>query len=166
MEMINNKLKKSLLEVNKQACKELPLQAKNDLALAVIIEDVIIAVMKEIGDGWEDGSVALSQIYMSGKYVEEFVDSILPSGHPQSKFQPKKGIAVLEDYHMLDKRIIYSILRASGFELIDYRHSTVDGLVKKIAEDKLDNILISTLMLPSALKVKEIVQKLDLANIL
>lgn len=56
---------------------------------------------------------------MSGIICEEIIDKILPPSDPQRKDQPKMAIGVFEDYHLLGKRIIYSTLRASGFELID-----------------------------------------------
>lgn len=154
------KLKQSLLNVNKKESIEILDGLASEFETIPLIESIIVPIMQEIGEGWEDGTIALSQVYMSGKIIETWVDEALPPGHADRKDQPKMGIAVLEDYHLLGKRIIYSILRASGFELTDYKHISVIDLIKKIEEDELEVILISTLMLPSALKIKELKEKL------
>ena len=73
-----------------------------------LIEEVIIPVLERIGSGWENGTVALSEVYMSGLICEELVDEILPAESLLRERQPKTAIAVLEDYHMLCKRIVYS----------------------------------------------------------
>jgi len=45
------------------------------------------------------------------------------------------AITVLEDYHLLGKRIVYSILRASGYEVLDYRQTDVNGLIQQVKKD-------------------------------
>jgi methanogenic corrinoid protein MtbC1 len=67
------------------------------------------------------------------------------------------AIAVLLDHHALGKRIVYSIVRAGGFEIADLGQGlSVEELVAKTLEEKIEILLISTLMLPSALKVKAV----------
>lgn len=68
---------------------------------------------------------------------------------------------VLEDYHLLGKRIVYSVLRAAGYQLKDYGQMNAEELVKRTWDDKIEILLISTLMLPSALKVKVVRENLD-----
>jgi methanogenic corrinoid protein MtbC1 len=53
------------------------------------------------------------------------------------------------------------VLRASGFELLNYGHMDVDILLKRAVEDDVKILLISVLMLSSALRVKEIRKGLD-----
>jgi methanogenic corrinoid protein MtbC1 len=53
-------------------------------------------------------------------------------------------------------------LRASGFELSDLGGGlTIDKLVELVKRDKIKILLLSVLMLPSALHVKELKNKLD-----
>jgi trimethylamine corrinoid protein len=120
------------------------------------LETLIVPALEEIGRRWESGDVALSQVYMSGRICEEIVDSMLPAGDPRRIDQPKMAIAVLEDHHTLGKRIVLSVLRAGGFEVTDYGHGIpVEDLVKHVTRDKVRILLISTLMLPAALRAKE-----------
>ncbi len=120
------------------------------------VERVVVPALEQIGAAWDAGEVALSQVYMSGRFCEELVDKMLPPSDPDRKHQPRSAIVVLSDYHDLGKRIVYSVMRASGFELFDYGRMDVDALVERAIADKIRVLLISVLMLPSALKVREV----------
>ncbi len=125
------------------------------------VETLIVPALEEIGRCWEDGTVALSQVYMSGRICEEIVDVMLPAGDPQRKGQPKLAIAVFEDHHTLGKRIVFSVLRAGGYEITDYGHGVMaDDLVHMVLRDDPQILLISTLMLPSALRAKEAIARI------
>jgi len=113
---------------------------------------------------WEAGNVALSQVYMSGRFCEELVERVLPPSDPDRKHQPRSAIVVLSDYHMLGKRIVYSVMRASGFELFDYGRMDVDELVERALADKVRVLMISVLILPSALNVREVCARLKAAD--
>lgn len=121
-----------------------------------VVERFVVPALEEIGQRWNAGHIALSQVYMSGKFCEELVDRALPPCAPERKHQPRQAIVVLNDYHLLGKRIVYSVMRASGFELFDYGRMDVGELVERIVEDQPRILLISVLMLPSALKIREL----------
>jgi methanogenic corrinoid protein MtbC1 len=129
-----------------------------------VVERLVVPSLERIGDLWERGEVSLSQVYMSGRMCEEMVDAILPPSDPHRVDQPPMAIAVLDDYHLLGKRMVYSVLRASGYELKDY--GTVDGdtLVRRVVRDGIVVLLISVLMLPSALHIKRVREALDRAG--
>ncbi|MFA4861468.1 B12-binding domain-containing protein [Methanoregula sp.] len=125
------------------------------------LERLVVPALEEIGRRWEAGDVALSQVYMSGRICEEIVDTMLPPGDPRRIDQPKMAIAVLEDHHTLGKRIVLSVLRAGGFEVADYGQGvTVDQLVEQVIRNKVRILLISTLMLPAALRAKEAIAQI------
>jgi methanogenic corrinoid protein MtbC1 len=93
---------------------------------------------------------------MSGRFCEELIERVFPPSDPDRKHQPRSAVVVLSDYHMLGKRIVYSLMRASGFELFDYGRMDVAELVQRTQADGIKVLLISVLMLPSALKVREV----------
>jgi methanogenic corrinoid protein MtbC1 len=126
------------------------------------VEQVVVPALEQIGEAWNAGQVALSQVYMSGRFCEELVDRMLPPSDPDRKHQPRSAIVVLSDYHDLGKRIVYSVMRASGFELFDYGRMDVDALVARTIEDRVRVLMISVLMLPSALKVRDVCHQLRL----
>ncbi|MDD2758875.1 MAG: cobalamin-dependent protein [Methylomonas sp.] len=126
-----------------------------------VVEKLVVPALEQIGQRWDEGQIALSQIYMSGRLCEDLVEQALPPGAPERNHLPKLAIVVLNDYHMLGKRIVCSVMRASGFEIADYGRMDVAELVERIVIDKLQILLISVLMLPSALKIRELRDALD-----
>jgi len=134
--------------------------AENTLAVA---EEVVAPALERIGDDWEHGAVSLAQLYMAGRIAEQIVGEVLPQVRPDNGERPQMAIAVLEDYHALGKRLVLSALRSSGYAVADYGHGvTVERLVQRSRDDKLRVLLISTLMLPAALRVREVVDRLAL----
>ncbi len=140
-------------------------QALAEASVIDVVERFVVPALEQIGQRWNEGHIALSQVYMSGKFCEELVDRALPACAPERKHQPRQAIVVLNDYHMLGKRIVYSVMRASGFELFDYGRMDVAELVERIISDKIEILLISVLMLPSALKIRELRDALDARGI-
>jgi methanogenic corrinoid protein MtbC1 len=72
---------------------------------------------------------------------------------------------VLEDYHLLGKRLVQSVVRAAGLALLDYGRMEVDGLVSRVQEDRVEILLVSTLMLASALRVRDLRRRLNEAGL-
>jgi len=155
-----NKFEQALLILDRSAARKILTDAGSRMSSIQIVEKIISTALERIGEGWEQGSVSLSQVYMSGRICEELVGAILPQDASTRKDHPEMAITVLEDYHLLGKRIVYSILRTNGFKVKDFGQTEVDGLVHRVKDDKVRILLISTLMLPSALKVKEVRKKL------
>lgn len=125
------------------------------------VERLVSSSLARIGEAWERGDVALSQIYMGGRICEELVDEVLPRGAPGRKVQPRLAIVVLEDRHALGKRIVYSCLRAAGYELTDLGQGlTVEEAVARCREGEIELLLVSTLMLPAALRVGALTARL------
>lgn len=120
------------------------------------VEQLVVPALEQIGAAWHIGDIAMSQVYMSGRFCESLVDGVLPPSDPDRKHQPRSAIVVLSDYHDLGKRIVYSVMRASGFELFDYGRLDVDQLIEKTISDHIRILMISVLILPSALKVKQV----------
>ncbi|MBF0573405.1 MAG: cobalamin-dependent protein [Desulfamplus sp.] len=154
----------ALLSINRIAARQI-LESSTSIDRISFIENVVIPALERIGKGWQDGVFALSQVYMAGRICEELIDEILPPGDPDRKDQPKMAICVLSDRHKLGKTIVYSLLRSSGFDLLDYGTMEVEELVERIKNDKIEIILVSVLMLHSALKVKHLKEKLDALNL-
>ena len=125
------------------------------------LEKLTVDALVVIGDGWENGTVSLSQVYMGGVICEELIDQYLPKTETKRKDIPRMAIAVLLDHHALGKRIVYSVLRSAGFEVLDFGQGlSVESLIAKTIESEVEILLVSTLMLPSALKVKEVISTL------
>lgn len=151
---------RALLEVDRVAAKEILQNRGPDISPIQFAENVVLTALERIGSGWEDGTLALSQIYMAGRLCEQMMDEILPPEDPDRKNQPKMAICILDDHHKLGKIMVYSVLRASGFDLSDYGVMEKDDLVERVQNDSIEILLISVLMLPSALKIQAVKEKL------
>ncbi len=159
MNVLVEKFERALLSVDRVAARRVMETAAKNLSPIQAAESLVVPTLERIGTGWENGTVALSQVYMSGRISEELVLGMLPPGEPPRKDQPRMAIAVLEDHHMLGKRIIYSVLRSAGYHLSDFGALDTPELVKRVLEENVDVLLISTLMLRSALMIKEVVKR-------
>lgn len=160
MDTLIRNFRESLEELDRLRAETLFRDALQSLTPIQAVERLVVPALEQIGAGWEAGDVALSQVYMSGRFCEELVEHVLPPSDPDRKHQPRSAIVVLGDYHMLGKRIVYSVMRASGFELFDYGRMEVDELVERVLADRLRVLLISVLILPSALRVREVCRRL------
>ena len=121
-----------------------------------VIESVIAPALDHLGRAWEAGTVALSQIYMAGRLCEGIVNAMLPELDGARESGSLVAMATLEDYHLLGKRIVLAALRASGFPVRDYGQGTVEEIGNRAVADGIGILLVSTLMLPSALRVKDL----------
>ncbi len=127
-----------------------------DLSPFALVETLIVPALEKVGAGWEKGELALSQVYMSGRICEELLNTFLPPGSSERVHQPKIAVVVLEDYHMLGKRLVYAALQASGYDVLDYGRMDAESLVRRSRSDEIDILMISALMLPAALRVKAV----------
>ena len=151
----SDELKQAILSTDQVRAEQL-LANLGEISTQDFVEKVIVPAMDQIGDGWEDGSVAISQVYMGAKICESL---IIQTSDPDAKFrQPQLhfAITVLEDFHFLGKSIIYSVLRGLGYKVDDFGRTTIEQLVDKVEQESIDILLISTLMLRSALKIKQL----------
>lgn len=152
--------KEALLSSDEQNARRIFAEASRRYSPLAFVEEVVVPALDEIGTGWANHQYALAQVYMSGRICENVVDAILPVESRMLENPPKMAIALLTDYHALGKRIVYATLRAGGYLVQDYGQVEADELVERVINDQLDLILISVLMLSSALEVKYVSRKL------
>jgi methanogenic corrinoid protein MtbC1 len=120
------------------------------------VETLIVPAFDAIGNGWERGDIALSQVYMSARICEELVSAVPELSLPFRPDRPRIAVAALEDYHLLGKRLVLSMLRASGFAPADYGVLDAPALAARAHADNIDALLVSVLMLRSALHVRDL----------
>jgi len=157
--------KKALVQIDRVKATEIFEKSYTDNKNFKTLEHLAIGSLEKIGDEWEEGKLSLSQVYMSGIICEDLVENYLPKFSFSYNKNPKIAIAVLQDYHALGKRIVYSIIRASGYDIIDFGQGlSVEEILEKTIEQKIEFLLISTLMLNSALQVKRLVEILKKIN--
>lgn len=129
-----------------------------------LAQTCITPALERIGQGWELGTLALSQVYMSGRISEEVVNSLFPEPEVLRGRQPAIALALLEDYHALGKRMVQLALRSAGYRCLDYGRVTAEELSRRIQEEAPDLVLVSTLMYRSALRVEAVTSTLARAG--
>lgn len=154
-----------LIEIDRLGAEQIFNSVREQRNMSQTVDHLILPALERIGQGWEEGSIALAQVYMSSRICEELM-TLVPFPDPaptQAKHteHARMALAVLDDYHLLGKIIVSACLRASGYTFYDYGRVTAQELAKKIEEDSIDIILISALMLRSALQIKELKRLLD-----
>jgi trimethylamine corrinoid protein len=159
---LHDSLRQALLARDRSAVKSMLQELRQTETPLTIIDTLITPVLEGIGVSWEEGSIALSQVYMSGRLCEDMIPALLSLDTETTHANaPPIGIAVLHDHHVLGKRIVYSVLTALGYRLHDYGHGIeVTPLVERVLQDKVRLLLVSTLMLPSALLVRDLSSRL------
>jgi trimethylamine corrinoid protein len=156
-----SELRDALASLDRPRIEALFQQAvSRDTAMGAV-EKLIVPALVSLGEEWSDGRLALSQIYMSSRICEDIVERVVPPTSSERRGLPRQAIVVLSDYHTLGKRIVLSVMRACGFDVLDYGRMEVGELVERVVADDVKVLLISVLMLPSALRVKEVRSALD-----
>lgn len=156
-----DRLMRALLALDEEGARACLRDAGSSTAEFGAAVGLITPALDRIGLLWETGEVALSQVYMGGRICERLVDELLPPAAAGRRNSPRMAVAVLEDYHLLGKRIVYSQIRASGHELTDLGRMEIDPLVDAVRRERTEVLLVSTLMLASALRVRDLREALD-----
>lgn len=125
-----------------------------------VADSCITRALETIGAEWEGGRLALSQVYMAGRITEALVEELFPAPAELRPEGPVLALALLEDYHGMGKRLVQLVLRSSGYASEDLGRVTAEELAAKVLAGRYDLLLISTLMLRSALRVREVVDRL------
>lgn len=159
--LLSHQLERAILSLNREDAESIIREASGKNSLSYVSEQLMSLTLQRIGEAWEDGRLSLSQVYMSGVICEEIIEQITQLENIPKKNHPKMGIGVFEDYHMLGKRIIYSTLKSCGFELMDLGGGlSIEKLVETVQKENIKILLLSVLMLPSALRIKSLKEKL------
>lgn len=158
--------KSALLSVDKVRAEEILRDALTIFSTPVEVAELCLApVLEQMGDAWENGHFALSQIYMASRISEDLVERILPPPLEMHGDSPRIVLALLEDHHMLGKRLVQSALRLAGIPVLDWQRVTTEELIARAIQERPDLILISTLMLRAALHVRDVREGLDRAGL-
>jgi len=163
---LQQKYKSALLSVDRALAEKVLRDASSMFATPLEVAELCLApVLEQMGEAWENGQLALSQIYMASRISEELVERILPPPREMRGEAPRIALALLEDHHMLGKRLVQSALRLAGIPVLDWQRVTVDELIARAIRERPDLILISTLMLRAALHVRDVREGLDRAGL-
>lgn len=125
-----------------------------------LVDSYLAPAMEEIGSKWEAGETSLAQVYMAGRMCESIADRLAADVPAPENGGIPLAVTVLDDYHVLGKRLIASFLKGAGYPVIDFGRTGVEELVEKTVREQPKLLLISVLMLPSALEVKSAAEQI------
>ncbi len=124
-----------------------------------ISENILAKYMQKIGKLYSDGTIFLPQLIISSETVQKAFDYLNNFIDEEEKVKKCKILmATVEgDIHDIGKKIVSTVLRASGYEVIDIgkniNYRTLYNAYKKI---KPEIIGLSSMMTSTILKIKEI----------
>jgi len=149
-------LYRSFIESDMDRSEEIIRECLGDGVLHCTVS-VITPALERLGADWEEGRASLSQIYLAGKLCRTLMEESQRTGSVRGPDQPVIAIAVLEDHHSLGKTTVHNALAAAGYAVQDYGAGvTADALVRRVKEDGTAILLVSTLMLRAALRVRDL----------
>lgn len=149
-----DKFEAALLAMDRRAARRILLAQAEQTGPFGAIDAVMTVALQRIGEAWERGERALSQIYMAGKICEELVPDLLPDSDSDRLQSPRLAVAVFEDRHVLGKRMLVSALAASGFRMADLGSVEAGFLLDYLRQHDVEVLMLSTLMLASALHLE------------
>ncbi len=154
-------LEDALLDLDQVAAARILDDAGGGKPSTETLESVVVPALLRIGEAWERGDAALSQLYMSGRLCERLIGSldVVPvSFRPD---QPRIAIGVLDDSHILGKKIVLQMLRSAGYQVRDLgARLSIDDLVDSVRLHDVEVLVVSVLMLRSALEISRLRERL------
>lgn len=151
------RFEQALLSMDRLLCRALlqeALAAEGGLAGA---EKLIGPALARIGNNWEAGDLALTQVYMSGRICEDLLAEACPAAGRSSPDGPLIGVAVLKDHHQLGKRIVSASLLSCGYRVVDYGQGLEAAeIARRALEDRVAILMVSVLMFSSALHIRDL----------
>jgi methanogenic corrinoid protein MtbC1 len=151
----------ALREVDRDAALAVLQELAGGLSAVAAFDQVVAPALERLGEGWEQGRISLAQLYMAGRITEQLAQALLPAGPEVLAGGPRLAMGVLCDRHVLGKRIVLATLRSEGYPVIDLGYALEpDALAARAVEERLDVLLVSVLMLGSALQVARLVEAL------
>lgn len=158
---MHHPLVESLLALDRLTATRILVDYAREHGPLATVDQLVSPALDTIGHAWDRGDASLAQVFVAARICEEVVTPILPDEGHRIVDQPRIAIAVLDDAHALGKRIVNSVLHASGFVVKDYGTAILpDALATQATNDGIDVLLVSTLMLRAALQVRPLVDRL------
>jgi len=156
IDAICRQFENALISVDRGEADRVITAAAEQFSQAELSEMVVSRALERIGDDWDKGTVALSQVFMASQIAEKTVGRLFGTAVRAHGDQPPIAIAVLDDYHMLGKRMVVSAVQAAGYDIQDWGRMEPAEIVPKVKSQGVKILLLSTLMLRAALKVQEV----------
>lgn len=125
-------------------------------------EKGLIPAMGIVSEKYDKKEYFLPQMLISSEAFYEAFNILKTKMKVEAKGKGKVLIGVVEgDVHDIGKNLVKIVLEANGFVCIDMgRDVPIEDYLQKVAEEKPDFLMLSTLMTPTMLSMKRTVEGL------
>jgi len=151
------KIKKLLLDGDKERMLPLVLEAYKSLGAENIVNNILLDGMKEIGILFGNGDMQLPFVLQSAETMKATVDTLNPF-LPKSEKSTKTTLVlgtVRGDVHDVGKNLVDIILSNNGFNVINIGiKASIEDFIKAYKEHNADAIGMSGLLVKSTLEMK------------
>ncbi len=158
------KLKKLLIDGDKERMMPLLVEAKDEIAPEVIVNKILIDAMKVVGELFGSGQMQLPFVLQSAEVMKASVDYLnpyLPKMDKESETTLILG-TVKGDVHDVGKNLVDIILSNNGFKVVNIGiKADIDEFIKSYDEHKATAIGMSGLLVKSTNVMKENLEKLQ-----
>jgi len=158
------KLKKLLIDGDKERMMPLLVDAKDEIAPEVIVNKILIDAMKVVGELFGSGQMQLPFVLQSAEVMKASVDYLkpyLPKIEKESETTLVLG-TVKGDVHDVGKNLVDIILSNNGFKVVNIGiKADIDEFIKAYDEHKATAIGMSGLLVKSTNVMKENLEKLQ-----
>lgn len=159
----DEKIKKLLLDGDREGMLKLLESAKDELAPEKIVNEILIDGMKEIGELFGSGKMQLPFVLQSAEVMKASVDFLNPFLPKQDKATETTLVlgTVKGDVHDVGKNLVDIILSNNGFRVINIGiKADVEEFIKTIKENDVSAIGMSGLLVKSTSVMQENLQEL------
>jgi 5-methyltetrahydrofolate--homocysteine methyltransferase len=133
-----------------------------------ILNRGMLAAMEVIGLRFKDGSVFIPEVLLSARAMNEALIVLEPYLAGEKNTSQGKVLigTVLGDLHDIGKNMVSTMLRGTGFEVIDLGiNVNSDEFVKKVAEHRPDILGLSALLTTTMPEMKKVIEGLREAGL-
>jgi 5-methyltetrahydrofolate--homocysteine methyltransferase len=157
------RIKIALKEGDKSKMLKLLSHAKDEFSPEIIVNEVLIDAMKEIGELFGDGKMQLPFVLQSAEVMKAGVDFLKPYLPKGSKKETTIVIGTVKgDVHDVGKNLVDIILSNNGYNVINIGiKAEINDFIKAYKEHNADAIGMSGLLVKSTAIMKENLEELE-----
>jgi len=155
-----------LIRGQKEELKALVEEKLKELTPFSVSQEILARAMEKIGQLYASGEIFLPHLILSAETAQpifDYLNSLIPG---KTVTRGRILLATVEgDIHDIGKNIVATILRSSGFEVIDLgKNVPAETVVKEVQKLKPDLVGLSAMMTTTVGRIKEIADFLKFKN--
>jgi len=165
---LEEKLKNCIINRDSRNLEQILKSLLNQKAPQSILSEILLPSMNEVGEKMEKGEIILPFVLHSAEIMKQALSILEP--YLVSKQLSKRGKIILAtvfgDVHDIGKNLVGTILKNSGYEVIDLgKQVPVEDIIKAVKKENPDAIGLSALLVTTSREMAYCVEALEKENI-